>query len=111
MKNSAVLVNIARGELTDIDAVINGLNDGQLAGYGADVMLDEKSVFGKQFDNITDISNQADQQLLLNHPKVMVTPHIGSYTEPALEDMISISFDNFKEALATGHPKFELTAK
>lgn len=111
MKNSAVLVNTARGELTDIDAVINGLNDGQLAGYGTDVMLDEKSVFGKQFDNITDIPNQADQQLLLNHPKVMVTPHIGSYTEPALEDMISISFANFKEALATGHSKFELTAK
>lgn len=111
MKPSAVLVNTARGELADLKAVVASLNSDQLAGYGADVLLDEKAVFGKQFTAADAVPNDEDKQLLLNHPKAMVTPHIGSYTEPALEDMISISFENFRDALATGHPKFELSAK
>ncbi len=35
----------------------------------------------------------------------LLTPHIGSFTEPALEDMISISFENFEETLKTGSNK------
>ncbi len=36
------------------------------------------------------------------YPQVIVTPHMGSYTEEALTDMISISFDNFNDVLTTG---------
>ena len=32
-----------------------------------------------------------------------MTPHIGSYTEPALKDMISVSYENFHQTLTQGY--------
>lgn len=42
------------------------------------------------------------------YPKVLMTPHMGSFTKPALEDMISISYENFHEMQTKGNCKFLL---
>lgn len=101
MKRGAVLINTARGELADVSAIIAGLDSGQLDGYGTDVVLDEVEIIGHQFANGAAVPNETVRQLM-THDRVLVTPHVGSYTESALEDMISISYQNFHDILTTG---------
>ena len=64
MPPGASLINTARGELIEQDALIEALESGHLAGAGLDVYLDEPHVDPR----------------LLAHPNVMTLPHIGSAT-------------------------------
>lgn len=102
MKSGAVLINTARGELANVPAILKGLEDGHLSGYGTDVVADEVAIIGKRFASVNEVPNQGVQDLLRANPKVLITPHVGSYTEPALQDMIRISYDNFHDILTTG---------
>ncbi|MEO1730700.1 MAG: D-glycerate dehydrogenase [Pseudomonadota bacterium] len=69
MKPGASIINTARGELIDLDALIEALHSGKLAGAGLDVYPDEPNV----------------AQGLLDHPNVMTLPHIGSATAEGRE--------------------------
>lgn len=102
MKNSAIFVNTARGELVDHQAVIEAIKQGEISGYAADVFVAEKDIMGKEFASINELPNPQVKALADLYPKVLLTPHVGSFTEPALEDMISISFKNFADSFATG---------
>ena len=64
MKPGTSLVNTARGDLIDQEALIEALEDGRLAGAGLDVYPDEPEVDAR----------------LIRHPNVMTLPHIGSAT-------------------------------
>lgn len=111
MKSSAVLVNTARGELVDTQAVIDAIKNNEIEGYAADVVADEKAIIGKDFDSVDSIPDHEIQELIKLYPKVILTPHIGSFTEPALEGMISISFENFHDSLTTGTNKNIISSK
>ncbi|ANZ59026.1 lactate dehydrogenase [Fructilactobacillus lindneri] len=104
MKDGAILVNTARGPVVDNQAVSYAVRNFKLGGYGTDVLLDEDKIMGKQFDSLDDLPNDIDKDLMLNYPNVIVTPHMGFYTEKAVEDMINISFENFDSMLKTGKP-------
>ncbi len=64
MKPGSCIVNTARGELIDEEALIAALSSGHLAGAGLDVYTDEPNV----------------DRRLIAHPNVMTLPHIGSAT-------------------------------
>lgn len=64
MKDGASIINTARGELIDQEAMIEALYSGKLVGAGLDVYPDEPNV----------------DERLLKHPNVMTLPHIGSAT-------------------------------
>ena len=70
MKPGSSIVNTARGELIDQEALIAALESGQLAGAGLDVYPDEPNVDPR----------------LIAHPNVMTLPHIGSATAEGRED-------------------------
>ncbi|QZD89662.1 D-glycerate dehydrogenase [Qipengyuania aurantiaca] len=70
MKEGASLINTARGDLVDQEALIAALESGQLAGAGLDVYPDEPNV----------------DERLIRHPNVMTLPHIGSATREGRED-------------------------
>ena len=70
MKNGASLINTARGDLVDQDALIAALESGKLAGAGLDVYPDEPNV----------------DRRLIRHPNVMTLPHIGSATREGREE-------------------------
>ncbi len=70
MKDGACLINTARGELVDQDAMIAALASGRLAGAGLDVYPDEPRIDPR----------------LLEFPNVMTLPHIGSATREGRED-------------------------
>jgi len=64
MKPGSCIVNTARGEIIDQEALIAALQSGHLAGAGLDVYPDEPLVDPR----------------LIRHPNVMTLPHIGSAT-------------------------------
>lgn len=68
MKKGAILINAARGELIDENALLDALNRGHLACAALDVFAKEPP-------------DPADP--LLNHPKTITTPHIGASTKEA----------------------------
>lgn len=102
MKDGSILINTARGELQDNQAILDALHSGKLEGYGTDVFANETAFFFKTFDNGDAIPDQTVRQLVDLYPRVLVTPHIGSNTDEALSNMIEYSFDNLNDILTTG---------
>ncbi|UQS84670.1 D-2-hydroxyacid dehydrogenase [Apilactobacillus apisilvae] len=95
MKNDAIFINASRGPVVDTKALITALNDQQIAGAAIDTFEGEAGITGVDlsksgFDN----ENLAE---LLKMPNVIVTPHIGFYTDAAVKNMDLISVrDAFK---------------
>ncbi len=67
MKNTAFIINTARGGVVDEAALLEALNEGEIAGAGLDVFETEPP---------TDWT-------LVKHPRVVATPHIASSTSEA----------------------------
>ena len=76
MKHGAILVNTARGAVVDTQALVASLRSGHLGGAGLDVLEDER-------DTYHDFSG-------LN---VVVTPHLGWYTDGAVARILKITFE------------------
>lgn len=104
MKDQAILINTARGELQDIDAIIKGIENNKLSGFATDVLEGESEVFFKNL-NEKKLENRSYERLLELYPRVLITPHIGSYTDEALTNMIETSYENAKEFLEIGECK------
>ncbi|MGX7111278.1 2-hydroxyacid dehydrogenase [Gemella cuniculi] len=102
MKDGAILINTARGELQDNVAILEAIKSGKLDGFGTDVFANEAAFFFKNFEDGDEISDQTVRELVDLYPKVLVTPHVGSNTDEALSNMIEISFDNLNDVLMTG---------
>ncbi len=71
MRDSAILINLSRGFVVDIPALVNALNRNKLAGAAIDVFPEEPG------------SNGAFKTALQGIPNVILTPHIGGSTEEA----------------------------
>ena len=85
MKPSAVVINIARGDIVDDDALIAALESRVIAGAGLDVFNNEPS-YDRRYGNLHN---------------VFMLPHVGSSTIEARLRMASILIDGVR-ALACG---------
>ena len=94
MKPSSVLINTARGTVVDEDALIRALQNGVIAGAGLDVYKNEPEV------------NPA----LIEMQNVVLSPHIGTATIEARDDMGFRVIENIEMYLATGEPKDRVTS-
>lgn len=101
MKNGAILINTARGELQNDESILKAIEKGKLSGYGTDVFEMESSFFSKDLRG-KELENKTVDKLVSLFPKVIVTPHIGSFTNQALINMISISYNNMNEFITLG---------
>lgn len=100
LKDGVIIINTARGELQNVEDIIKGLENGKIGGFATDVFSNEKEFFFK--DMTGKAIDEKVEKLLSLYPKVLVTPHIGSYTDEALTNMIEISYENLQEYLETG---------
>lgn len=76
MKEGVVFLNLARGHIVDIEALVRNLKSGKIAGAAIDVFPYEPKTNEEEF-----ISE------LRNLPNVVLTPHIGGSTEEAQENI------------------------
>ncbi|HFI0467440.1 TPA: 2-hydroxyacid dehydrogenase [Streptococcus suis] len=102
MMDGAILINTARGELQDNQAIVDAIKSGKLDGFAGDVLAEESKFFFKEFASVEDIPDPAVQEMVSLYPKVLLTPHIGSNTDEALSNMIETSYDNLNEILTKG---------
>jgi len=89
MKPSAFLVNTARAELIDEDALVSVLRENRIAGAALDVFADEPLPADDPFRTL---------------PNVILTPHVGFRTPEASQRSVAIALDNLIGALS-GEPR------
>lgn len=75
MRTGAYLINLSRGFVVDIPALVGALKSGKLAGAAIDVYPEEPA------------SNGPFETELRNLDNVILTPHIGGSTEEAQRDI------------------------
>lgn len=76
MKENSVLINASRGNVIDIDALVQVLESGRLKGAAIDVFPKEPSAKGEIFESP-----------LKKFDNVFLTPHIGGSTLEAQENI------------------------
>ncbi len=88
-KKGAILINYARGEVVDLEALRKAITDGNIGGAAVDVFPLEPEKNGDRF-----------QTPLQDLPNVILTPHIGGSTEEAQQNIgedVSIKLFNYLE--------------
>ena len=88
-KPGVIIINYARGEVMDLDALRKAMDDGQVGGAALDVYPWEPEKNGDPFTTP-----------LQNLPNVLLTPHIGGSTEEAQQHIgedVSIKLFNYLE--------------
>jgi lactate dehydrogenase-like 2-hydroxyacid dehydrogenase len=80
------IINVARGQVIDEDALIAALRDGRLGGAGLDVFRDEPAAPGRWADV----------------PNVVLSPHVAGVTVQAMARLRDTAVRNLKTALDGG---------
>ncbi|WP_203624579.1 D-2-hydroxyacid dehydrogenase [Lacticaseibacillus sp. 866-1] len=109
MKQNAVLINTARGNLVDTTALLKHLRAGHLGGAGIDTYEHESPALLRyeQTGKFTDPQWEELAQL----PNVLLTPHVAYHTETAVENMVNFSLANLVGFLTTGEAPDEVRIK
>ena len=92
MKPTSVLINAARGGVIDEEALIRALQNGEISGAGLDVYKNEPEV---------------NSSLMMKN--VVLSPHVGTATTEARDDMGFRVIENIEVFLETGTPKDPVT--
>jgi D-3-phosphoglycerate dehydrogenase / 2-oxoglutarate reductase len=71
------LLNLSRGKIVETAALVRALKTGKVLGAGLDVLEYEKSSFESFFEQ----ELPPDFEYLLNSNKVILSPHVGGWTE------------------------------
>ncbi|MFA7192311.1 MAG: NAD(P)-dependent oxidoreductase [Candidatus Paceibacterota bacterium] len=100
MKKGAYIVNTARGELVDTEAILLGIQNGIIAGAGLDVLEGERELKEEFHLKYSDAQNNInyktllENHVLINIPEVIITPHVAFYTEEAENEIINTTIEN-----------------
>lgn len=91
MKKGAMLINLSRGFVVDIDALAEGLKDGHIGGAAIDVYPDEPASNGDFHTKLQGFAN------------VILTPHVGGSTEEAQRDIADFVPNKIMDYINSGN--------
>lgn len=83
MKKGTTLINTARAALVDQDALLEALKSGQISGYAVDAFESEPP----------------EMTPLLKHPSVILSSHIGGFTEESVDRATAAAIQNIIDEL------------
>nr|CAD6628403.1 hydroxyacid dehydrogenase [Rhizobium sp. TCK] len=90
MKPTACLLNLARGEVVDLDALAKALTEERLGGAAIDAYVSEPP----------DTSHP-----IFSHPRVVFMPHSGADTVEAVENVGLMNIADIEELMQGGKPR------
>ena len=108
MKRGVVLINTARGDIIDVQALARALAEGKVAAAGLDVLpaepviREEAEVLRSVYERKHDLSTLLLDEVLVRMKNVVVTPHSAFNTREAVQRILDTTVDNLA-AFAAGH--------
>ncbi|MBK3332966.1 hydroxyacid dehydrogenase [Persephonella atlantica] len=107
MKLDAMLINTSRGEVVELDAIVEALKEGRLAGgVGLDTIETEITVeeelMKKTGLRALKLKKAAEAKYLLSQANVIVSPHVAYYTKDASERILDMTVDNIQKFITEG---------
>ena len=105
MKRGAYVINTARGELIDTEALLDALKSGQVKGAGLDVMEEERVLkdeieLVKGIQTIHELKILIQDHALIDMPRVVITPHIAFFSREAYHEILNVSATNISNFIA-----------
>ncbi|MFB6208000.1 MAG: NAD(P)-dependent oxidoreductase [Candidatus Nanohaloarchaea archaeon] len=99
--DSTVVINTARGELIDTEALIKALENGNVKAAGLDV-LEEECYIEDDIEYLSELEEKCDPQviledhILMDRDDVLVTPHNAFNSEEALKRIEDTTLENIR---------------
>jgi D-lactate dehydrogenase len=109
-KRGLYLINTSRGGVVDTEALVAALKEGTVAGAALDVleeegdMADETALLSQPHPKEEELRVALANHYLIEHPRVIVTPHVAFNTKEAVERIVSTTVESIS-AFASGTPK------
>lgn len=109
IKRGAYLINTSRGAVVETAALVKALKDGTLAGAGLDVleeegdMADEAALLTEPHPNEDEVRTALANHYIIDHPRVIVTPHTAFNTTEAITRILDTTIENMRH-FAAGAP-------
>lgn len=114
LKRGAFLINTARGEIAETEALVWGLAEGIIAGVGLDVLegeryMKEEAAFlvnGREeaMETKEGFRTILESHALIHDRRVVATPHMAFFSKEAVEEILRTTAENIM-AFAAGAPK------
>lgn len=86
MKDGVILINCSRGELADIDALVEGIESRKIGALGMDTCEGEEGIIHE--DHRVDILSNRNWFYLHQFRNVIMTQHMAFYTDAAVASMV-----------------------
>ena len=100
MKDGSIVVNCARGGLTDTEALIEGIESMQIGALGMDTAEGEEGII--HCDRRSDIIANRNWFYLHQFRNVIMTQHMAFYTEQAVDSMVQCGIEGIVKMAEEG---------
>ncbi|WP_266202820.1 phosphoglycerate dehydrogenase [Pontibacter kalidii] len=92
MKDGAIFLNLSRGHVVDIEALVQSIKSGKIRGAGVDVFPEEPAT-----------NNDPFESELCGLPNVILTPHVGGSTSEAQENIANFVPNRIMDYINSGN--------
>ena len=107
MRDGVVIVNCSRGELADIEALIEGIETGKIGALGMDTVEGDEGII--HADHRVDILPNRNWFYLHQFRNVIMTQHMAFYTDAAVSSMVDCGIGGICQMAAGESCPTELT--